>query len=179
MVHVDAWSRRVPPDVLPLEAVMIRREVSRPVRTTVALAGVAGVLALAGCAGETSEAEEATTGPAPAATSDTSSGSTGSTGESYVDGTYTADGSYQTPETVESIDVTLTLEGDVVTAVEVVGDPQRRESQQYQSQFIGGIADVVVGRKLDEVSVSRVAGSSLTSGGFTQAVEKIKSDAAV
>ena len=169
----------VPPtDPWLLEAEMIRtREVSRPVRTTVAVAGVAGVLALAGCAGQASEAEEPASGPTPPATS--GSGSTGTTGEGYADGTYTAEGSYQTPDSVESIDVTVTLEGDVITAVEVVGDPQRRESQQYQSQFIGGIADVVVGKRLDEVEVSRVAGSSLTSGGFTQALERIKSEAAV
>ena len=62
--------------------------------------------------------------------------------------------------------------------VEVVGDPQARESQQYQSAFIGGIADQVVGKDIDEVSVSRVAGSSLTSGGFMKALAEIKAEAA-
>ena len=58
------------------------------------------------------------------------------------------------------------------------GDPQKRESEQYQGEFIGGIADVVVGEDIDEISVSRVAGSSLTSGGFNEAIEAIKADAA-
>ena len=74
--------------------------------------------------------------------------------------------------------MTVTLEDDIVTAVEVTGDPQKRESQQYQGQFIGGIADVVVGEDIDDLQVSRVAGSSLTSGGFNKAIDAIKSEAA-
>jgi hypothetical protein len=34
-----------------------------------------------------------------------------------------------------------------------------------------------VGKNIDELNVSKVAGSSLTSGGFNQAVEKIKQEA--
>ena len=70
--------------------------------------------------------------------------------------------------------MTVTLESDIITAVEVVGDPQKSESEEYQAEFIGGIADVVVGKDIDEISVSRVAGSSLTSGGFNQAIQAIK-----
>ena len=65
----------------------------------------------------------------------------------------------------------------MITAVEVVGDPQKRESEQYQGEFIGGIAEIVEGRDIDEIQVSRVAGSSLTSGGFNDAIEKIKAEA--
>ncbi|WP_349427978.1 FMN-binding protein [Microbacterium sp. LWS13-1.2] len=144
---------------------------SRPVRAGAALTAVAGIALLAGCAPEASEAEE----PATTDTSDsTDSGSSGA----YADGTYTADGSYATPESVETITVTVTLEDDVITAVEVTGDPQKRESEQYQGEFIGGIADVVVGQDIDDIQVSRVAGSSLTSGGFNEAIETIKSEAA-
>lgn len=152
---------------------------SRPVRTGAALTAVAGIALLAGCAPSASEAEESTTTDTGSST-DSDTGATGSDGGSgsYADGTYTADGSYATPESVETISVTVTLEGDVVTAVEVTGDPQKRESEQYQGQFIGGIADVVVGEDIDDLQVSRVAGSSLTSGGFNDAIETIKSEAA-
>ncbi|MBD7956908.1 hypothetical protein H9651_04610 [Microbacterium sp. Sa4CUA7] len=141
----------------------------RSVRRTAALAGVAGIVLLTGCAaGETATAGSAT---------DDGSGSAG--GEAtYADGTYEATGSYSTPESVEQIQVTVDLADDVITAVEVVGDPTRPESERYQGQFIGGISDVVVGKDIDEISVSRVAGSSLTSGGFNQAIEQIKADAA-
>jgi hypothetical protein len=163
---------------------MIRTNaVPRPVRTAAAFVGIAGALALAGCATDTSataEAEtEATSAPASTGSATSSAETDTSTGSStYADGTYTAEGSYQTPESVETIEVTITLADDVITAVEVTGDPQARESQQYQSQFIGGISDAVVGQSIDEISVSRVAGSSLTSGGFNEAIEEIKAEAA-
>lgn len=127
-------------------------------RTGAALAGACGIVLLAGCAG-TADAE-------PAASRE------------YADGTYTASGAYQTPETREEITVTLTLEDGIVTEVEVTGNPQARETHQFQGEFIGGIADEVVAKPIDELSVYRVAGSSLTSGGFNLAVEAIKEQAA-
>lgn len=137
------------------------------------LIGVAGALTLAGCAATD------TAGTGTDTSTDTSTdASTGTSPGSYTDGTYSAEGSYATPESVETIAVTITLADGVVTAVDVEGDPQKPESAQYQGQFIGGIADVVVGQSIDEIQVSRVAGSSLTSGGFNDAIEIIRSEAA-
>lgn len=156
---------------------------SRPVRIGVAAVGIAGALALAGCAAPDATADADTAGSESAApeasattTPDTSESTSGDS--TYANGTYTAEGAYATPESVETIVVTVTLEDDVITAVEVSGDPQKSESAQYQSQFIGGIAEVVVGQNIDEISVSRVAGSSLTSGGFNEAIGTIRSEAA-
>ncbi|MGO2049101.1 MAG: FMN-binding protein [Microbacterium sp.] len=140
---------------------MMSRAASPSVRQGAAVAGIAGALVLVGCSGA----------------ADAEGTSTAGSGD-YVDGTYTAEGSYQTPETVEQISVTLTLEAGVVSDVEVTGDPQARETEQFQGQFIDGIADEVVGVSIDELNVSRVAGSSLTSGGFNGAVEDIKGQAA-
>lgn len=137
-----------------------------------AAASVAGIAALAGCAGTTTPAATDDAGDSPRET-----GSAGAA--TYTDGTYSADGSYiDGGGTLETIAVTLTLEGDVVTDVEVTGDPQNPESERYQSEFIGGISDEVVGKDVDEISVDRVAGSSLTSGGFNDALEAIRSEAA-
>lgn len=155
--------------------------VPRPVRVGTALLGVAGIVTLAGCSGGTTDAAApATSEAAPAASSAPSTSAaadTSSTSGSYKDGTYEATGQYATPESVETIDVTLTVAGDTVTAVEVTGDPQAAESKRYQGEFIGGIQSEVVGKKLDELSVSKVAGSSLTSGGFNKAVDTIKTEA--
>jgi uncharacterized protein with FMN-binding domain len=154
---------------------MMSMSVPSSVRKGAAVAGVAGLLVLAGCSGPADAEDAADTG---------SDGGTGSDDQSssdaaaYADGTYTADGSYQTPETVEQISVTLTLEAGVVTDVEVTGDPQARETEQYQGQFIDGIAEEVVGVAIDDLNVSRVAGSSLTSGGFNAAIDEIKDQAA-
>lgn len=151
---------------------MIRTTAPTSVRTGAALAGVAGLLVLAGCSGAADAENETATDSG----TETSTESTGS--GDYADGTYTADGSYQTPETVETISVTLTIADGLVSEVEVTGDPQARESEQYQGQFIDGISDEVVGKSLDDIEVDRVAGSSLTSGGFNDAVESIKEQAA-
>jgi len=147
--------------------------------------GVAGAFALAGCSASATTAEPttdatATTAPDSSATAtpEASASEATAAASTYADGTYTAEGSYATPESVETIVVTVTLQDDVITAVEVSGNPQKSESEQYQSEFIGGIADVVVGQDIDTISVSRVAGSSLTSGGFNQAIDTIKSEAA-
>jgi uncharacterized protein with FMN-binding domain len=159
-------------------------KISPAIRHGSALVGVAGALLLSGCAAETSSAETpgAADGSAtpqstaesasPAATADGGSSST-----TYKDGSYTADGSYQTPETVEKITVSLTIADDTVTAVKVTGDPQASETTHYQAQFRSGISALVVGKKLDDISVDRVAGSSLTSKGFNQAVATIRTEA--
>lgn len=161
------------------------RTPSRPARVGFALVAVASAVGLAGCVATETTADAAPT-QTDSATAQTDTGtetetaetSTESSSGTYADGTYTAEGSYATPEAVETITVTLTIADDVVTDVTVSGDPQARESEQYQAQFIGGISNEVVGKSLDEVSVSRVSGSSLTSGGFMEAVELIKAEAA-
>ena len=155
---------------------MIRTTVPTSVRTGSALLGIAGLFVLAGCSGAADAEAPADSAGTPSSGSSSSSG--GDATGTYADGTYTAEGSYQTPETVEKISVTLTLADGIVTDVEVTGDPQAPESKQYQGQFIDGIAEQVDGKALDDLNVSRVAGSSLTSGGFNQAVKAIKEQAA-
>ncbi|MDR6865678.1 uncharacterized protein with FMN-binding domain [Microbacterium resistens] len=164
--------------------------ISPSVRHGSALVGIAGALLLSGCAASPAVSDAEGTGGAsgsgattsPSASSGTESSGTGSSGSSstgaYKDGKYTADGSYRTPETVEKISVTVTLAGGVIEDVSVTGDPQAPETTRYQGEFIGGIAEVVTGKSLDDISVSKVAGSSLTSQGFNQAIEKIREQAA-
>lgn len=97
----------------------------------------------------------------------------------YKVGTYTASGSYTSPGGRETIDVSITLDaGGVITASKTTSDADNATSRQYQSEFINNYKDLVVGKKIDDVQLSRVAGSSLTSGGFNDALEQIKQDAA-
>ena len=148
--------------------------ITRPLPRSAALVGAIGAILLAGCA----PADSTDTDTSSTETdTGTDSGSTTESGASYTDGSYTADGTYSTPETVETISVTITLKDDIVTEVSVTGDPQAPESEKMQGQFKGGISDEVVGKDIDELSVSRVAGSSLTSTGFNDALEKIKAEA--
>ena len=144
---------------------------ARPKRSTraatLSLAGVGLITVLAGCSGN-----------ADAVESGSGSSDSGSSGGDYADGTYSADGSYQSPGGEESVSVSITLDDDVVTAVTVTPHATSGNSKQYQTQFASGIAGEVVGKDIAELDVSRVAGSSLTSGGFNEALEQIKADAA-
>jgi uncharacterized protein with FMN-binding domain len=96
---------------------------------------------------------------------------------SYKDGTYNADGTYTSPNGQETVGVQLTLSGGTISGVDVTVHPSNPNTKKFQGEFKDGIAAQIVGKKLDDIHVSKVAGSSLTSGGFNQAVELIKSQA--
>jgi len=137
----------------------------------IALAAFALVGTVAGC----SAASTVTTTDTSSDTGTDSDTATAS--GSYTDGTYDASGSYQSPGGNETIEVELTLADNIVTAVTVTGEGATPDSKRYQGEFISGISAEVVGKNIDEIQVDKVAGSSLTSGGFNDAVEQIKSEA--
>lgn len=147
-------------------------------------AGMAGLSlagTVAGCApsaqqSASQETPSASETAAPGASALASSGAEGS-GASYKDGTYSADGTYKSPNGTETVGVQLTLASGKVSAVEITEHPSNPNTRKFQGEFAGGIAAQVVGKSLDEIKVSKVAGSSLTSGGFNQAVEEIKTQA--
>ncbi|WP_157365202.1 FMN-binding protein [Arthrobacter sp. QXT-31] len=149
------------------------------IRKTV-FAGMAG-LSLAGTvAGCAPSAQQPAAQEAPQETQSSSapSSATGSgSAAEYKDGTYSADGNYTSPNGTETVGVQLTLANGTVSGVEITQHPSNPNTRKFQGQFAGGIADQVVGKSLDEIKVSKVAGSSLTSGGFNQAVEAIKTQA--
>ena len=100
-------------------------------------------------------------------------------GAGLADGTYQAGGGYQSPNGPETIEVSLTITNGVIEEVSVTPGATSSTSKRYQGDFAGGIAAEVVGKSLDEVDVTRVAGSSLTSGGFEEALATIRQDATV
>lgn len=125
--------------------------------------------------------DEATTTTTSSSTSPSPSTSTTTTDSSstttYKDGTYTATGSYQTPGGTESIGVTVTPSGDMITDASVTQNASGGEAEEYQSAFAGGFKSLVVGKKIEDVSLTRVAGSSLTPNGFNNAIAAIESQA--
>lgn len=153
-------------------------------RLAAGVATVATTGLLAGCgsgddepttaaANTTTAAETTAAGGTPTAAEETAS--TGSS--AYADGTYEADGSYQSPAGEESVGVSLTVADGKVTAVTVTPKATDSNSVRFQGEFSDGISSEVVGKSLDEIEVSKVSGSSLTSGGFNAAVETIKAEA--
>lgn len=96
----------------------------------------------------------------------------------YKDGEYLVQGAYQSPAGPETVSVNFTLEGDVITAVEVTPNSTHEISMKMQTAFSEGVGAVVVGKKLSELEdLSAVNGSSLTPQGFNDAVEKLKASA--
>lgn len=109
---------------------------------------------------------------------ETTDAGNGSGGGSYAAGEYTATGSYTTPGGEEQIGVTLTLEADgTILELSVQEMGVNPNSKQFQGQFASGIADVAVGENIADLEVDKVAGSSLSSGGFNAAVDAIAEQA--
>jgi hypothetical protein len=136
---------------------------SRVLAAAFAGLGIAG--ALAACA------------PSSGGAGSGSDGGGATVDESYTDGTYTADGSYQAPSGTESITVELTLVDNTVTDITVTPHASDPTAKGMQTNFAGGIAEQVVGQDIDTLNITRVSGSSLTSGGFKIAIAAIKEDA--
>lgn len=96
---------------------------------------------------------------------------------SYRDGSFQANGTYQSPNGSENIIVVLELQNDIVTGVEITINPNNPTTANYQGQFADGIGEIVIGQDIDTLNVTVVAGSSLTSNGFREALTAIKADA--
>lgn len=126
-----------------------------------------------GAPANTAESSRNTQESSNRSTSEASEASDGS----YKDGSYEAAGSYRTPGGNEEITVKVTLKNSVIATVDLERDPTTREAEEYQGKFVSGYKELVVGKKIDEVELTRVAGSSLTPNGFNQALETIKNDA--
>jgi uncharacterized protein with FMN-binding domain len=143
------------------------------------LAGtVAGCAPSAGSAPAAGESTPPAAGGSAAATGPSTEASTpAASGAEYKDGTYSADGTYVSPNGTETVGVQLTLAAGTVTDVQITQHPSNPNTRKFQGEFAGGIAAQVVGRNINELNVSKVAGSSLTSGGFNKALEQIKSEA--
>ncbi len=95
----------------------------------------------------------------------------------YKDGSYSAVGSYVSPGGEETIKVDLTLKDNVVTSVKTTAQATKPESKRWQQTFISGYESMVVGKKIEEVSLTKVSGSSLTPKGFMDALAKIETQA--
>jgi uncharacterized protein with FMN-binding domain len=93
----------------------------------------------------------------------------------YSDGTYDATGSYG--GLPSSIGVSVTLTDDVITDVDVTTRATDPTSLDYQRRFAAAVPTLVVGRDIDEVNLSRVAGSSGTPDGFNAALRQIRAEA--
>jgi uncharacterized protein with FMN-binding domain len=145
-----------------------------PRRTTLltAIIAISVTAVTAGCA--TRDAD----GTSPSSASSTSvaaPSSPSSRRSNYADGTYNATGQYG--GLPSSIGVAVTLVDEVITAVTVTPRATDPTSLDYQTRFARAVPALVVGRNIDEVNLSKVAGSSGTPDGFNAAIQQIKAKA--
>lgn len=139
-----------------------------------ASAAASVLLLTAACGGGSDEPADATP-----TTSETSSAANdgGTSAASFKDGDYEGSGEYSNPGGQSKVKVDLTLADGKISDIKVTPEATNGTSKGYQQKFASGISDAVVGKSLDELKVSKVSGSSLTSQGFNQAIDQIKADA--
>jgi uncharacterized protein with FMN-binding domain len=146
-------------------------------RTRLAIASSAvAALALTGCSGDDRD------GGADVARRDATepTGSSSATlapepDEDYEDGTYEARGTYGGGPSF--LDVTVTIDDDIITDVEVGTPATNPTSLEYQEAFAAAVPDEVIGRDLGEVSIGKLAGSSSCGEGFNDAIAQIREQA--
>lgn len=139
-------------------------------------AAAASVMLLTAACGSGSDDTSSDT-PSASSSSANSDDSSDASAAAYKDGDYKAEGTYSNPSGESEVEVEVTLADNKITAVTVTPMATNATSKQFQEKFAGGISDEVVGKSLDELNVSKVAGSSLTSSGFNAAIDEIKADA--
>ncbi|MFJ9714204.1 hypothetical protein [Streptomyces sp. NPDC101234] len=94
----------------------------------------------------------------------------------YQNGEYSATGWYGSLPS--HITVFLTLTEGVVSDVSVTPHAKGFVSRWYQKRFAKAVPGVVAGKHIDDIRLDRLAGSSVTTDGFNDALERIKADAA-
>jgi uncharacterized protein with FMN-binding domain len=119
---------------------------------------------------------------APSSTETTPAPNQADTGTSAAatgpkDGTYVVTTQYYVPSGYENVKVTVTIRGEVITDSGVVGSEKDRESRAFQRDFTSGYKSKVVGKKISELKLSTVAGASLTTQAFNDALVDIQKQA--
>ncbi|WP_375400033.1 FMN-binding protein [uncultured Amnibacterium sp.] len=160
-------------------------------RLTAGAVGLAAVGLLSGCAAQatapaasapaaqpagdasSSAASSSASSSSSSAASSSGASSSGASSSGYTDGTFTQTAPYQTPGGQETVTVTATLKSGTVTAVKVTGSESTPNAKHYVEAFAGGVGGQVVGKKIADLKVGAIAGSSLTPKGFNAAVAKI------
>lgn len=140
------------------------------------LGASAGLVVLAtGCTTSAGEDTDPTSSaPSASDTTPSTDSAVGSSSGDAATGEYSATGTYTSPGGTQTVEVDLTVEDGTITAVTVTPGAVDSRSRRYQEDFADHVAEQVVGRSLDEVSVGTVASSSLTRQGFNDALDQIR-----
>lgn len=95
----------------------------------------------------------------------------------YNNGSYSVTVDYSTPDGVEKIGVSLTVQNDVVVNSQFTDLSKDKKSKQYNQLFGQNYQSQINGKPLDSILLSNVSGASLTTQAFNRAVEQIRMQA--
>jgi uncharacterized protein with FMN-binding domain len=141
------------------------------------VAGVGGYLLLTG-SGTSNISTSSTTPMTTSSSQPASSAGSSATASTFKDGTYNTSTNYQVPHGASNgLKVTLTIQGNKITAVQTTNDISDNQSQYYVDGFNAEISSAVVGTDLSSAYAGRVGGASLTSNAFNNALITIVKDA--
>lgn len=97
----------------------------------------------------------------------------------YKNGTFSGTGSYTSPGGQEQIEISITITDNKVTASTATTKAASSESKEFQGDFVNGYKELVVGKDVATLKLSKVSGSSLTSRGFNEALSEIRAQAKI
>ncbi|WAC54381.1 FMN-binding protein [Gordonia sp. SL306] len=141
-------------------------------------AGVAAALATVGLVtGACGSDDPSDTAATSSMASGGAAGTASAAGGTYQDGEYSATGHYVSPGGPQQVGVTVTLSNSVITALSLDTSQTKGTSKEFQGKFASGVDALVVGKNIDDLDVHKVSGSSLTSTGFNDAIDQIKTEA--
>ncbi len=80
---------------------------------------------------------------------------------------------YNNPAGTDQIEFSLTTDNGVITAVTMSPKAENGISKTYQASFAKAITSEVIGKKIVDLHLSAVGGSSLTTGAFNQFIAKL------
>ncbi len=91
-----------------------------------------------------------------------------------ADGDYASNVTYAYHSGTETVEIKITVKNDTITSASVRGLNSAMMSSRIIGNFNAALPDLVVGKKIDQLSIPRnVAGSSLTTAAFKQYVESL------
>ncbi len=97
----------------------------------------------------------------------------------YKNGNYDVTVKYNTPAGPESLYVNLTLADNKVSAATVNNMGKDKVSINMQNKFIADFQKHTIGQDISALNLQVTSGSSLTTGGFNDALAKIRTQAKI
>ena len=97
--------------------------------------------------------------------------------KTYKDGDYAVVTTFKTPGGDAQLDVKLTVKDGVITAATAKEITNHPISQKMGEAFDGSFKPVVIGKPINGLNLDVVAGASLTTGAFNDALNQIRTKA--